>query len=595
MPKVDWNLTAETNATFKSFEVKGNILYVYLHEQDDPIKCSSSHSGDYKKAIISVTRLKDGDKVLYVSRGVNIYSSKEWFFKIDKNLNKQVKDETLENLPSSNLPEFSDEEKTVRRIFGPPGTGKTHSMMKIIEERLSEGVKPQNIAFVSYNNVAANEAKKRIADHFSEYKEDDFIFFRTIHSLATALGGFKSMRLMESKDILKFDKTIFSKEVWTEPGKVDSIKIRDIHPCLALKSLVAARKSSIEKEIHNFDSDVIEGALWKSFEENNWVSSWTEYLRLKSSLGNNGLVDEWIKKYNAYKLENNFFDYDDVISNVISSKIKRESLRFELLIIDEAQDCSEFMWEFLKEVIKESKEVIVCGDDDQAIMEGFGASRMAFLDLETNIKDEELPTSHRLSKKVYQNLMDGPLKDLREYRKYSKSIRKEKAFGIKKDAPNGGVHKFDEFTPLFISIRENQDKEWLIMTPTNESILKISITLKKNNISHYLKNEPIIIGNNATINNIRLQTIHTSKGAEAEYVGVILLSPSDEAMYFLRYFEGKPRPLGRYNPTVRYVAESRAKNQLFICRRNKKGIYHSEDYYYQYLMDEGIIKETPKI
>ena len=133
------------------------------------------------------------------------------------------------------------------------------------------------------------------------------------------------------------------------------------------------------------------------------------------------------------------------------------------------------------------------------------------------------------------------------------------------------------------------------MTPTNESILRISTTLKNNNISHYLKNEPIIIGNNATINNIRLQTIHTSKGAEAEYVGVILLSPSDEAMYFLRYFEGKPRPLGRYNPTVRYVAESRAKNQLFICRRNKKGIYHSEDYYYQYLMDEGIIKETPKI
>ena len=553
MPKVDWNQTAETNATFKSFEVKGNILYVYLHEQDVPIKCTSGHSQDYEKAIISVTRLKDGDKVLYVSKGVNVFSPKEWFFKIDKILNNQDKDNTPEVLPSRNLRKFSDEEKTVRRVFGPPGTGKTHYMMEVIKKRLSQGVKPENIAFVSYTNVAANEAKRRIADHFPEYEESDFIFFRTIHSLATALGGSPSMRLMESRDILKFDKTIFSKQVWTEPGKVESIKIRDIHPCLALKSLVAARQSTIEKEIQKNIAE-IENALFSSYGKNNWVTPLKEI-----DEGHEDyiirLADEWIKKYNAYKSENNFFDYDDVISNVISSKIKKESLRFELLIIDEAQDCSEFMWEFLKEVIKETKEVIVCGDDDQAIMEGFGASRMAFLELKTNIQDKFLSKSYRLSQKVYENLMKAPLRDLIK----SRASRKHKEFHIKEDALVGDVKRL-EYAELYTAILKNLDKEWLIMSPTNRSIENVSLHLKANGISHFLKNEPIFIGTNPKLNNIKLQTIHTSKGAEAEYVAVLLLHNDDWQIYF------KHQGSHRYNPNLRYVAESRSSNQLYICR-----------------------------
>ena len=48
-----------------------------------------------------------------------------------------------------------------QKIFGPPGTGKTTFLLSQIKEHVDKGVKPENIAFISFTNAAANEAKKR--------------------------------------------------------------------------------------------------------------------------------------------------------------------------------------------------------------------------------------------------------------------------------------------------------------------------------------------------------------------------------------------------------------------------------------------------
>ena len=55
----------------------------------------------------------------------------------------------------------------MRRIIipGPPGTGKTHRLMELLDNELNL-VKtiPEKIAYIAFSNAAANEAKKRITN-----------------------------------------------------------------------------------------------------------------------------------------------------------------------------------------------------------------------------------------------------------------------------------------------------------------------------------------------------------------------------------------------------------------------------------------------
>jgi superfamily I DNA/RNA helicase len=558
---VDWAKEQQTLATFKRSVNDGRTLQVYIHEQAEPIKCTANHRQDFHRAVTLAGQLTDGQAIKYHSRGVDTYSPRQWFYRIEV-LNDIPKSKTAQHPEAQNshtktIAPFSKTEKTSQKVYGPPGTGKTTTMMNIIRQRLSEGVKPDEICFVSFTNVAANEAIERVSREFDEYQTQDFPYFKTIHALATALGGLDGKQIMTHQDMKRFDKTILSTPVWTEKGKAESIKTRSEHPCLTLKSLASARKTNAIELITEFDQNIdLLAAINRSIEVNRWSAPQFD--------SEEAAVDFWLRAYEQFKLANNFVDYDDVIRKVLADKFDKSLLRFKLLIIDEAQDNSDFMWDFLKLMIAECKEVYICGDDDQAIMDGFGANSQAFLEIETTEDDLVLTKSWRLPASHHENLHSphGAMSILKSH----KESRKEKLFthngdtegtvftslkGLKGDSEVITIEKIARL----IQITTEQD--WLLIAPTRDTVEKISTALLAKGISHYRSNEPQYVGEGVSVSDIRVQTIHTSKGAEADNVAIFTISSVDRGMY-----SDTTSPY--FNPTLRYVAESRAKKNLYL-------------------------------
>ena len=456
--------------------------------------------------------------------------------------------------PKSNQKPFSDEERFVKRIIGPPGTGKTYTLMKLISERLKEGLKPSEIAFVSFSNEAANVAKNRIDESgdFPEYNKRDFTYFRTLHSLSVGLGCSGGKKFMDSKHMKNFDGTIEAKEVWREQGIAETVVWRDEHFCLTLKSLANSRKLSIDEvfddvcEIETETSNKAQVA--RSFKFNKWKIT---------SANTFELAKEWLRLYEDYKTKNNLMDFDDMIAAMKNPNFDKSKMRFKLFIVDEAQDNSDALWDFAKLVISESKECIVAGDDNQAIMEQFGASPKAFLDLDVN-EEEELNISYRLPISGKEALDKGPGAQLapRVFEVRPKAEQGSIMDSIismidgKKKKSQLNLHTLTEIVQD-LSINGN----WLIMAPTNASVKHISEIFQKYEIPHFRKNEPITLKNEKKVSrNIRVQTIHTSKGAEAANVAIVSMSRGDHNMYYNNDI---------HSDRLAYVAESRHSNRLY--------------------------------
>ena len=82
------------------------------------------------------------------------------------------------------------------RIFGPPGTGKTTTLLNMLDKALDSGVAPNSIAFLAFTRKAASEAKERASARFHLDPDKDLFYFRTLHSLALSASGIRTEQVM---------------------------------------------------------------------------------------------------------------------------------------------------------------------------------------------------------------------------------------------------------------------------------------------------------------------------------------------------------------------------------------------------------------
>jgi hypothetical protein len=448
---------------------------------------------------------------------------------------------------------------TSQKVYGPPGTGKTTLMLDHIKKQLEADVSPEDIAFISFSNAGANAAKKRVSESFPGYGSIDFPNFSTMHSLATKVGGGSGKTLCQEEHWKAFDKTIICFNEWTEVNDPSSIVVRYGHPVLDLASLAISRCTSFATQ-----HDHIVGHDDRT--QANIKESLSQYFG--RNLLPNEVVDyaeRYLLAYKTFKEDRNLVDFNDVIERIISDEFDDSLMpTFEVLIIDEAQDLSDFLWIFARKLIERAKVVYVAGDDDQAIMINFGASPHAFLLLPTTEKDYPLPKSYRVPEEVMSYVRSGTLKYVEEL-----PNRVDKDWGTAdhqgdvsplserpiQDHNGSSINGlFEDFTviDLILKISTSREADWLVMAPTRATGERFSTALLEQQppIPHFYRNKPY--PNLSDLNNckIRIQTVHASKGDQAENVAIIAESFGDVIMLVK-------------DPRLAYVALTRAKKSMY--------------------------------
>ncbi len=82
-------------------------------------------------------------------------------------------------------------------VLGPPGTGKTHTLLNEVDNCLKQ-TDPNKIGYFAFTQKAAYEARDRAMEKFN-LTEDDLPNFRTLHSLAFRRLGIKKENVYRPK------------------------------------------------------------------------------------------------------------------------------------------------------------------------------------------------------------------------------------------------------------------------------------------------------------------------------------------------------------------------------------------------------------
>lgn len=245
-------------------------------------------------------------------------------------------------------------------IPGPPGTGKTHKWLKNKYVDLLKTYPWDRIVILSHTNTAADEIIKAV-NKLPELKNvpdtnlQDQIC--TIHSYFRA-------EYLNIKKYEREDHTVFCKE----NSGMNIVKKNtpwEKHPLYEFISHAHGKG-------YDLTSDVALEKYWALCERSRYQN-----YRLQ---GPGGLL-ELKKKYDAYRnnLEHKRVSFVDMIDNFrFKSEVPND---IDVLIVDEAQDCSKPQINALQIAAINTKEFIFIGDADQTIHEYAGSDPEYFYQL----------------------------------------------------------------------------------------------------------------------------------------------------------------------------------------------------------------------
>lgn len=462
----------------------------------------------------------------------------------------------------------------VTKIFGTAGAGKTTKLISIVEDLLKT-TQPERIVFASFTKKAVEEMIDRVLIKFPRLEKQQFRYFKTLHALCYASSSNK--KLITHKQLSEIARSI-GLEISFNINPEDSGGSKNGDKVITVDSLSRLRMIDLKQQWSECDFEDI--PLY--------------------------IVEEWRKKLNDFKKDNNLIDFTDLLENYNAGPINAD-----YIIIDEAQDLCPLQWKVVNEMSKNCKRIYIAGDDDQLIYKWAGADVNYILNIKNDdkiilAKSYRLPANiYKLSRKILSNIKNRQPKESDPVKEdgHIEKVNSIENIDFKKDedylilvrnkflAQDIAKYLEDKGLPYSIFGKSSTDcperdalyawerfrKERKIDPKSYEKCLKFSYPLSHydrfnvpdymldkewfkilNNIpsdkSHYFRN---ILANGYNLKHdpkIKISTIHQAKGGESD--NVIIVSDVSKNTWKEINTEDEHR--------VWYVAVSRAKKNLFI-------------------------------
>ena len=227
-------------------------------------------------------------------------------------------------------------------VMAGAGSGKTKVLTTRISYIISElGINPYNILAVTFTNKAANEMKERIAKNLN--MDTKWMWVSTFHSFCVRVLREEIKYLSEYRPgfqiIDEDDQAKIVKDLLKESNFEG--KPREI-----LK-YISKDKNNMEFKIHDYETKA-------SY----------EYI---------------YPRYNKYLVENNLFDFDDLIIKTIElfkknpNVLEKYQEKFQYILVDEFQDTNTLQYNLMFMLSLRHHNLFVVGDDFQSIYSFRGA------------------------------------------------------------------------------------------------------------------------------------------------------------------------------------------------------------------------------